>query len=369
VFESKRKRNSLEIASDLGPSPSSHTPFVSVIVVNYNGGRWLKECLRSLLEDSYVAREIIIVDNGSSDDSPRILNEVRTRHPEVTVLSSPANLGYAGAVNLALGSAIGVYVAVMNMDVTVERGWLAPLIAHLECDPGAGAVNPLILLADGKRINTAGLDVHVTGLGFTRRLGRSVQSVGRLPVRVPGLSGAAFVIRRSLLDRIGGMHAGGFLYHEDVNLSWLLQLMGWKLYCVPESVVRHDYFLTMYPSKLYLLERNRWAMLLAYMHRRTLLLLMPMLLVTEIVMWCYCILRGWAVVRAKVASYRWVLAQRELIEQPRRLAESVRLMSDWQILRRLRWSYAWDQFLALGRERGGLERRKVNPLPEEVVDG
>jgi GT2 family glycosyltransferase len=358
----------LDTASHKPSACCSHLPFVSVIVVNYNGGRRLQECLRALLADSYTAREIIVVDNASTDDSTRILDEVRTRHPEVTPLWSPSNLGYAGAVNLALASAKGAYVAVMNMDITVERGWLEPLITLLENDSDVGAVNPLILLADGKRINAAGLDVHVTGLGFTRWLGRSVESIGSSPVRVSGISGAVFVMRRLLLDRIGGMDTAGFLYHEDVNLSWLLQLMGLQLYCVPESVVRHDYFLTMYPAKVYLLERNRWAMLLAYLHRPTLVLVMPLLLVTEILMWCYCLLRGWAFMRAKFESYLWVVGRWRQIQERRRFTESARAVSDWAVMKKLRWAYPWSQLVAIGRERGPSRRHNTRGLSRERWD-
>jgi GT2 family glycosyltransferase len=181
---------------------------------------------------------------------------------------------------------------------------------------------------------------------------------------VSGLQGGAFVIRRELLERIGGMDATGFLYHEDVNLSWLLRLMGFDLFCVPDSVVRHDYFLSMYPEKLYLLERNRWAMLLAYLHRSSLLCLTPALIVTEVLMWSYCLLQGWAFMRAKLGSYRWVWARREQIRRRRKLAESVRALSDWQVLKKLRWSYAWDQFLVLGRERGPSRRQNIRELSD-----
>jgi GT2 family glycosyltransferase len=321
-----------------------------------------------VLADSYMPRQIIVVDNASTDDSSRILDEVGIRHPEVTVLWSSSNLGYAGAVNLAMKSAEGAYVAVLNMDITVDCGWLKPLIGFLENDPSAGAVNPLVLLPDGMRINAAGLDIHVTGLGFAHWLWRSVDSIGRSPVRVSGISGAAFVIRRRLLDQIGGMDTAGFLYHEDVNLSWLLHLLGFELYCVPESVVRHDYLLSVYPTKIYLLERNRWAMLLAYLHLPTLVLLMPPLLVTEVMMWCYCILRGWAFVRAKFQSYLWLIRRRGQIWERRQFAESARAVSDWAVVKKLRWAYTWNQLLALGRERGASRRQNTRGLSRERLD-
>jgi len=339
----------------------------TVIVVNHNGGDRVMRCLESLLRDPYADRQILVVDNASTDESANGVASFVTTHPEIALIRSSQNLGYAGGVNLALGSASGEYIAVLNMDVVVEPGWLESLIAVLETNKGIGAVTPLLALADGTRINAAGQDVHVSGLGFNRRLGRPLSDAGQTPFSVSGIQGAGFVIRRELLERIGGMDPSGFLYHEDVNLSWLLRLMGFDLCCVPASVVRHDYFLSMYPEKLYLLERNRWTMLLAYLHGSTLLCLTPALILTEAMMWSYCFLRGWAFMRAKVRSYRWVWSHRDEMRRRRRLAESVRQVSDWQVLRRLRWSYAWSQFLVLGRERGASQRRNIRDLPDGAM--
>ena len=124
----------------------------------------------------------------------------------------------------------------------------------------------------------------------------------------------------------------------------------------------------MYPAKVYLLERNRWAMLLAYLHRRTLVLLTPLLLVTEIVMWCYCILRGWSFIRAKFESYLWVIGKRRIIQGHRRFTESARTVSDWGVIKKLRWGYAWSQLLAIGRERGASRRQTTRGLPTKRFD-
>jgi GT2 family glycosyltransferase len=207
--------------------------------------------------------------------------------------------------------------------------------------------------------------VHVTALGFNRGLGQSRLQVGSDPIPVSGIHGASFIIRRAILDRIGGLDENCFLYHEDVDISWLLQIMGYDLYCVPTSIVRHKYFLTMYPEKLHLLERNRLAMLFAHLEARSLLFIMPFLLVTEGLMWSYCLLRGSGFLRAKAASYRWVLGQRRHIARRRALVRRVRRRSDWQVLNRLSWNYAWDQFLTLGRERGRSRRQPVGGLQVE----
>ena len=233
------------------------------------------------------------MDNASSDGSVGIAERLADEHEPVRLLRSPTNRGYAGAVNLALPEARGEQIAVLNMDVVVGRGWLDPLIALLDSNPAAGVACPLILLeSDPGRINAAGQNLNKTGLGFNRWLGEPRESAGTTPFEVTGLHGAAFVIGKSLVERLGGWDESGFLYFEDVELSWLLRIAGAEIWCVPASTVTHDYHLTMFPHKLFLLERNRWKMLLADLRGRTRLALSPLLALTELMMWGYCLLRG-----------------------------------------------------------------------------
>ena len=338
-------------------------PMVSVVVVNYNGCEGLLRCLKSLFIDGYPHKEILVVDNASTDGSRAMLeNLMASSDCQVNLLWSDRNLGYAGAVNLAMRSAAGCYLAILNMDVEVDAGWLEPLVAFLDAHPNVAAVNPLIALASHESINAAGQDIHITGLGFNKGLGRPLAEAGRNAFPISGIQGGAFVVRRSILELTGGMDARGFLYHEDVNLSWLLRLMGLELYCVPESLVRHDYFLSMYPAKLQLLERNRWAMLLAYLRWPAVVLLLPALILTEVLMWGYCILRGPAFGAAKLRSYKWVFSEWSHIRSRRHLAERLRAVSDWKVLSNLKWGYAWDQFRVLGKERGR-SRRQPAELP------
>jgi len=336
--------------------PADETPLVTVVVVNYNGQEHLDESLSALCADrSFPRTEILVVDNASTDGSLEIAQGYAVRlasEVSVRVLRCPVNRGYAGGVNLSLAQARGKYLAVLNMDVTVTPGWLTNLIGFLETHPEVGAASPLIVLAgDEQLVNAAGQDVHVTGLGFNRGLSRPRPAFGLEPARVSGIHGGAFVIRRALLEQMGGWDESGFLYHEDVDLSWLLRLMGHELYCVPRSVVRHNYVLTMYPEKLFLLERNRCAMLLAHLETASLFLLAPFLVFTEALMWCYCLLRGRAFLKAKAASYRWLIRQRNRIRARKAFVRSIRRRSDLQVLAGSAWGYAWDQFLTLGRER------------------
>jgi GT2 family glycosyltransferase len=339
-----------------------------VVVVNYNGAADLPECLQALAEAApWPPFEVVVVDNASTDASAAWAESFAATHPDMRVLRSDRNRGYAGGLNVALPHCRGAYVAVLNADMVVSADWLVPLVEFLDGTPEAAAVNPLILLqGNPERINAAGQDVHVTGLGFNRALGRPRSAAGLAPTRVSGVQGGAVVIRRAVLDQMGGWDESGFLYHEDVELSWLLQLLGYDLYCVPASVVRHKYHLSMYPGKLFLLERNRWAMLCANLRPTSLLLLAPWLLFTEAMMWAYCLLRGRAFLRAKAGSYRWVWRQRPRLQERHRWIAGVRRRRDTEVLARLRWAYAWKQFAVLGRERGVSGREPEGGLSEAM---
>ena len=156
----------------------------------------------------------------------------------------------------------------------------------------------MVLRADPGLINAAGQDVHVTGLGFNRLLGEPRVAGGRAAL---GLGAA----RRRVcdpprdLDRLGGWDESGFLYHEDVQLSWLLQLLGADVRVVPASIVVHDYHLTMHPTKLYLLERNRGGDGALQPPTPDLVGLAPLMALTEAMMWGYCLVRGSRFLQAK----------------------------------------------------------------------
>jgi GT2 family glycosyltransferase len=345
--------------SPLSIEPAGGTPRVSVVVVNYNGGKALGGCLDALIAGSDGV-EVLVVDNASSDGSAEIAEAAADRHEAVRLLRSPTNRGYAGAVNVALPEARGDYLSVLNMDVVVDRAWLEPLIAFLDSTPEAGVACPLILLdSDPGRINAAGQDVNVTGLGSNRWLGKPREIAGEEPFEVSGLHGAAFLIRRELLEELGGWDESGFLYHEDVQLSWLLRLAGRDIHVVPASTVRHDYHLTMFPHKLFLLERNRGAMLFADLRLHTRIALSPLLALSELMLWGYCMLRGRSFLRAKLDAYRWIRHHRDRIRERRRFVDSIRRRSDWGLLRGLRWGYPLGQFMTLGRERGESTRDRI----------
>lgn len=337
---------------------------VTVVVVGYNDRESLPTCVAALAADPAAAR-IVVIDNASTDGTSATFERLRALDPRVETVENSDNVGYAGAVDGVLPSITTGYLAVLNADSVPSAGWLAPQIDYLDAHPQIAATCPTVALAGTDQLNAAGLDIHVTGLGFNRKLHGPVDSVEAEPVEVPGLQGGAFVIRRAVLESSGGWYSEGFLYHEDVELSWTLRLMGYRIAFVPTARVDHHYSLIMSPEKLFLLERNRWEMLLANTRWTTRLAISPLLLWTELMMWTYCASRGRAMIEAKRRSYASIRQRRAIVAKRRAAIGELRRVSDWKVLSTLRWNYTWDQLLFVGRRRASAGRRGGRDMPVE----
>jgi GT2 family glycosyltransferase len=335
----------------------------TAIVVNYRSGDDLATCLAALAATGDRLARVVVVDNASGDASWEPAEEWQGRDPRFELVHAPENLGLAGAVDLVLPSVSTPYLAVLNPDATPQTGWLEPLVGALESDDTVAIACPLILVEATGEVNSAGQHLHVTGLGFNRLLHANPSSAGTAPHAVGGFHGSAFLIRTSVLRALGGWDETGFLYHEDVALSWDVALLGLRILCVPVSRVLHDYHLTMYPEKLYLLERNRWALLLSHLTLGRLVALVPAVALTEAMVWGLALMRGRRFLAAKARSYGWVWSERDRIRAWRRRVFSRPRYDARRLRAALRWSYPVGQLGVLGGERGASSRQPPGGLP------
>ncbi|OGN96614.1 MAG: hypothetical protein A2Z77_01220 [Chloroflexi bacterium RBG_13_51_36] len=313
---------------------------VSVILVNYDGMPHLDACISSVLKQSYTDFEVILVDNNSSDGS---LEYARSKFPHLTFVTNNENLGYAGGINSGLAHAGGEYVAPLNVDTEVAPDWLGAMVTFLDEHPQAGAVTPKVLLfGDRTKINALGLNIHIAGLGFCRGLGKKDDN-SIIAENVPGVSGCSYLVRHQLLEQMGGAPGWCFMGNDDVIVSWLLRLMGYELYCLPESVVFHKYSLKMNPEKLYRLEKNRHILLLSTLKPLTLLVCLPVFLAIDFMIITYGLVKGRSYVRAKFAALASLWRERSDIRQRRGRYQLLREVSDLALFRRLNWNLAWAQ--------------------------
>lgn len=301
----------------------------SIIVVNFNGGSRLQACLQSLVDYVGAGSEVILVDNASSDDSA---SDAERAFPQVTLVRSSENLGFAGGNNLGVRHAKGDYLAFINPDTIATPGWSETLVAALEAHPSAGlATSRVLLLQDPTRINTCGNEVHCTGLTLCRGMGMDSEALAQA-AEVAAVSGAAFAMRRELFDLLCGFDEAFFLYMEDTDLSWRVRLLGYRCLYVPNSVVYHDYTLRFGENKTYYQERNRYLLLLKTLQWRSLVVLSPALLLAELVTWGFVISRERRHLSNKVRAYAWIATNWRQIMAKRRVTQQLRRERDRNLI-------------------------------------
>jgi GT2 family glycosyltransferase len=312
----------------------------SVIIVSYNSRIDLKRCLPSLLPSLSSLDEVIVVDNASSDGSAEWLAET---YPSICLIRSAANIGFGGGNNIGAYNANGKYLAFLNPDTQVEPGWLDSLILALENEPIAGlATSKILLLNNPDRINTCGNDMHISGITLCRGMNEPRNAFSE-QIEVSAISGTSFIIRKDLFTALGGFDEHFFLYMEDTDLSLRARLAGYRCLYIPESIVHHDYTLTFGPQKTYYQERNRYIMLLKCFRWRTLVILLPTILLSEVVTWCFSFLHDNKNLNNKIRAYKWVIQNRTEILQERQRVQAYRRVSDQDLLRKTNYRLEYEQ--------------------------
>ena len=212
---------------------------VAVLVLNYNGKRYLKECFESLRSQTYDNYDVFLVDNGSSDGSVRYVNE---HFPWVRGIVFKENLGFAKAYNKAIKMVDADLVALLNNDTKVDREWLPELVNAILEDESIAAVGSKILLYDSPRLlNHAGAKITPTGGGFDIGLYRRDGKEYNIKKPVGAVCGAAMLVKKNLFMKICGFDENFFAYFEDIDLCWRMWLCGYKVLYVPTSVVYHKF--------------------------------------------------------------------------------------------------------------------------------
>lgn len=218
---------------------TTQCPDVAVVIPNWNGRRFLAACFESLRAQRFRDFEVILVDNGSRDDS---VSFTREHYPGVRVICLPENLGFAAAVNRGIAAAGGRYVALLNNDTEVDPDWLGELVRVLEADPTAASAASKILEHEaGRRDRLYSIGDALTSDGCPRRIGAGEIDRGQWDgVReVFGACAGAALYRRSVLDEIGLLDEGFFAYLEDGDWALRARLAGYHCLAVSSAVVYH----------------------------------------------------------------------------------------------------------------------------------
>ena len=251
-------------------------PFVSVIVLNWNGVGFLEECLNSLANQSYKFFEIIVVDNGSTDGSLELVKKKFSG--SVKLIENGRNLGFSGGNNRGIEAAKGSYILLLNNDAVAEKKWIGELVAAAEKDPGTGMCASKVLSYDSRNIiDNVGHLIYRDGLN--RGKGRLEEDRGQYDneeeIFFP--SGCAALYRKEMLDEIGLFDEDFFAYGDDTDIGIRGRLAGWKCIYVPSAIVFHRYSGSSNPYselKAFYVERNRVWIAIKYFPL-TILLLSP----------------------------------------------------------------------------------------------
>lgn len=234
------------------------TARVTVVVLNWNGRRFLERCLSALQTQVFRDLEVILVDNGSTDGSVAFVQE---RFPQVRLIVNPENRGFAAANNQAIRATRSEFVATLNNDTETDPRWLAELVGAAEREPRVGMCASKMLFAERpETINSAGVALDRAGIAWDWRGGEQDNPQESAPVEVFGACAGAALYRRAMLDEIGLFDEDFFAYLEDVDLAWRAQWAGWRALFVPTARVLHFHSGTAKegsPFKNRLLGRNK----------------------------------------------------------------------------------------------------------------
>lgn len=300
---------------------------VKIVILNWNGAEHLRRFLPSVVASAPAGVEVVVADNGSTDDSVAVLG---AGFPSVRVIRLDANYGFAEGYNRALEQLEADCFVLLNSDVETSAGWLEPLIAALENDREVAAVAPKLRawMAPEKFEYAGAAGGYIDYLGYPFCRGRILRSMetdsGQYDDArdVFWVSGAAFCCRADVFRKLGGFDARFFAHMEEIDLCWRMQLAGYRVRIVPESTVYHlggGTLRTDSPQKIYFNHRNNLAMLLkcaSPMQRAVVIVVRPAL---DLLAACTYLIQGHfnnfcAVFRAYRDFLRW---HGELLRQRR----------------------------------------------------
>jgi GT2 family glycosyltransferase len=213
-------------------------PLVSIIVVNYNGLKYCRDCFRSIRELNYPNYEVLMVDNFSTDGSVDYIND---NFPEVKIIKLEKNLGFATANNIGADNANGEYLFFVNQDTALERNCLSNLLEAIQSDPTIGICGCKMLYWNDKNvINSTGLIANKISFVWDRGSFELDQGQYDDQNEVLSVSGAAMLMRKDLFLDLGGFDVKYFMYYEDLDIGMRTWLTGYRVLYVPDARIYHN---------------------------------------------------------------------------------------------------------------------------------
>jgi GT2 family glycosyltransferase len=348
--------------------PRNSPPLVSLITVNYNGLKYLKNLYDSLYKLDYPMVELVMVDNASTDGS---VDFMKIHYPEVLVIQNSHNYMFARGNNEGIKVARGEIIGLVNNDVEVAADFLNPIVKAFRELSELAACQPKV-----RDLTKPGLFEYAGAAGgFIDRYGYPFMR-GRLfftmeedqgqydkPLEIFWSTGACFFIRRSVINEIGLLDEDFVMHMEEIDLCWRMHLVGHKIFCIPASLVFHKGGGTLpadNPTKTYWNFRNNIFLLVKNAGIANLIRFLSFRLFLDFTALIWEVLRGkirnsWSIIKA----YLWILLHLPLLIRKRWNNQRKRKVTDQEIFRLVYpGSIVWEYFI-LDRKKFS-ELRKIN---------
>jgi hypothetical protein len=310
---------------------NNQTPLVSIIILNYNAGKLLLDCVESILKSDFKNYEIIVVDNNSKDESHLICKE---KFEEIKLIENSQNFGFCEGNNIGAKNAKGEFIIIINPDTTVTPNWINEFLKANK-ENGDGIYQPKIIsLEDKKTILSTGNMIHLFGFGFARDKGnlktKNVENVEKITYS----SGTCIFTTKKLFEKIGMFDSFLFLYHDDLDLSWRASMQKIDSFYVPTITVFHkeSYNFQWSSKKFYWLERNRKYCILTHYSKETQKKIASELFLSDVLIWISYFFKGFLLVKIKAELE--IRKNKKKIEEKYLELEKIKLVSDEEMIKK-----------------------------------
>ncbi len=306
-------------------------PLVSIIILNYNAGELLFNCIKSIKKSNYSNVEIIVVDNVSSDNSHIKCKE---KYQEIKLIQNKENFGYCGGNNIGIKQATGEFVIILNPDTIVQPDCIGELVYAYE-KIGEGLFQPKILSLNEENIlQSTGNMIHVFGFGFARDKGNKDNRTDEKIEKIGYASGTCLFTSRKIFEKIGLLDEFLFLYHDDLDLGWRAAQIGIDSYYVPKSKIFHveSYSLKWSAKKFYWLERNRKYCILTHYSKKTYSEMRFSLMLVDLFVWAFYFSKGF--LGAKIKAEMDIRRNKVKIEKKYHELENMKKIPDVELIRK-----------------------------------
>src|SRR5258708_1721280 len=318
-------------------------PKVSIIVLNWNGRKFLENCLDSLQKLTYNSIEIIVVDNNSKDGSVELVKE---KYPKILLVENKENHGFAKGNNIGYEKSNGEYILILNNDTKVTPDFLDPLVKTFEKDSTIGCVQPQIRLLEDKEI-LDGAGAFLTSTGFLYHFGylkNKNKDIYNRQTEIFSAKGACMLLNRKAIEKVGLFDEDFFIFFEETDLCFRLWLSGFTVVYEPKSIIYHVGGADTTSSKSYQFERraylslrNTFCSYLKNFGTLNLITILPIFIFLELCLAIYYLFN--LKVKLAISATRALLWNarniRKTLKKRKAVQHNLRTLSDWELNRKI----------------------------------